>query len=250
MIKELAQLITSYDKIVIFTGAGISTESGIADFRSPGGVWDRYQPVYFQEFLSSHKARKRYWVMKKEMFNEIANAKPNDAHKAIVQLEKIKKFFYIITQNIDGLHQDAGNPPDKIIEIHGTNREVICLKCGEIYSPKTIQERLLNGIDVPQCDKCDGFLKPNTISFGQSIPVERLALAEKCSKDCNVFIVIGSSLVVQPASLFPVYAKQNNAKLVIINNTETPHDSIADLVIREKSGVVLKDTMQIVMDAN
>ena len=248
MIKEFADLIIGSHKIVVFTGAGISTESGIPDFRSPGGVWEKYQPVYFDEFLKSHDARKRYWLMKKELFKDIDNAKPNEAHKAIVQLEGTGKLFSIITQNIDGLHQDAGSSPDMIIEIHGTSREVICLECGKLYSPKNIYERLQNGLDVPQCDDCDGFLKPNTVSFGQSLPVEKLALAEKYSSECDLFIVIGSSLVVQPASFFPVYAKQGKAKLVIVNNTETSHDSIADLVIRERAGKVLSETMRIVVE--
>ncbi|MGR3177284.1 MAG: SIR2 family NAD-dependent protein deacylase [Candidatus Anammoxibacter sp.] len=247
MFKKFADLIIGSHKIVVFTGAGISTESGIPDFRSPGGVWERYQPVYFDEFVKSHDARKRYWLMKKELFKDIDNAKPNKAHKAIVQLEGMGKLYSLITQNIDGLHQDAGSSPEKIIEIHGTNREVICLECGKLYSPKNIYERLQNGQDVPQCDDCDGFLKPNTVSFGQSLPVEKLALAEKYSSECDLFIVIGSSLVVQPASFFPVYAKQGKAKLVIVNNTETPHDSIADMVIRERAGKVLSETMRTVL---
>lgn len=220
---------------VVFTGAGISTESGIADFRSPGGVWSRYRPVMYQDFVASREARQRYWAMKKEAHAEFAGARPNSAHRALADLEKEGKLRAIITQNIDGLHQDAGS--EKVLELHGTARHVICLGCPRRYTAEEIIRRMdEEGIDVPICDDCGGPLKPATISFGQNLPVDVLAESEQLCRECELFLALGSSLVVQPAAGLPALAKQRGACLVIINRDETPLDSIADHVIRTPIG--------------
>ncbi len=236
-IKQLAKLLKNANNVVAFTGAGISTESGIPDYRGTGGVWKRYQPVYFDEFVASHDSRCEYWRRKKELYESFTQGKPNKAHLALAELERKGKLEMLITQNIDGLHYDAGNK--KVIELHGTNRQVYCLDCLKRYPSEEIFPLLFEGVDVPQCKECGGWLKPATISFGQAMPVEETEQATEFSRRCNLFIAIGSSLSVQPASLMPLYAKQSGAKLAIINFTETQYDSQADIIIREKAGLVL-----------
>jgi NAD-dependent deacetylase len=171
-IETVAELIVGSNRIVVFTGAGASTESGIADFRSPGGIWDKYDPedFYFQRFLTSEEAREKYWAMSAEVYGCLKQAKPNRVHLAIAELEKLDKLECIITQNIDGLHHKAGNSPEKIIELHGTALSVSCLSCGKKYDRDEVQERVRKGVRVPRCDDCGGLLKPDTISFGQAMP--------------------------------------------------------------------------------
>jgi NAD-dependent deacetylase len=224
---------------VAFTGAGISTESGISDFRSPGGVWTKYQPVYFQDFLASEDARRRYWQMRKEGYYEMKCAKPNDGHTALARLEAAGKIIAVITQNIDGLHQDAGS--QRILELHGTNRYCICLKCGERFEADDIQERLEAGLEIPLCNGCGGFIKAATVSFGQSLPTDVLNEAFDLCANTDLMVAIGSSLVVEPAASLPLHAKQNGARLVIINRDETPLDSLADVVIHSSIGPGLKE---------
>ena len=235
----IAEILLAASRVVVFTGAGISTESGIPDFRSPGGVWTRYKPVMYQEFLSDHDARKRYWAMKKEFYMDMDKSKPNAAHEAVAALERLGKLHTLITQNIDGLHQDAGSSPEIVVELHGTNRWVDCLDCSKRYGAADIQKRLAAGEEVPQCGACGGWLKPATISFGQSMPVRETARAQQAAGDCDAFIVVGSSLVVQPAASMPLVAKHSGAQLVIINLDETPMDGMADIVWREKAGTAL-----------
>ncbi len=236
-VKQLAKLLRNADNVVAFTGAGISTESGIPDYRGTGGVWKRYQPVYFDEFVASHDSRREYWRRKKELYEHFTQGKPNKAHLALAELERRGKLEMLITQNIDGLHYDAGNK--KVIELHGTNREVYCLDCERRYPSEEIFPLLFEGVDVPQCKECGGWLKPATISFGQAMPVKETEISCDCSRRCDLFMAIGSSLSVQPASLMPLYAKQSGAKLAIINFTETQYDSLANVLIREKAGLVL-----------
>src|SRR3972149_5646804 len=171
-LKEVAQWIVASKRVVVFTGAGLSTESGIPDFRSPGGVWDRYNPedFYFQNFLASEASREKYWRMATEMYEPIKTAQPNQAHLAIAELEKLGKLDCVITQNIDGLHFKAGNSKEKVIELHGTAMSVSCLNCRKKYDRDEVQERLRKGLKVPYCDACGGPLKPATVSFGQSMP--------------------------------------------------------------------------------
>lgn len=237
--KTFKQHIDDAHKIVAFTGAGISTESGISDYRSQGGIWDRYQPVTIQQFLASGEHRRLYWQRKLALYEENKNAKPNAGHLALVKLEAQGKLKGVITQNIDGLHRLAGTSSKKLLEIHGNNLEVICLDCGEIKPWEHAYERLKKGEAAPQCLKCDGFLKPNTISFGQNLDAAVLATAVEWARDCDLMLAVGSTLVVEPAASLPRLAKQNGAALVIITRSETPLDAIADLKICDSIGQVL-----------
>jgi len=235
LIAKGAQIIKEAQKILIFSGAGMSTESGIPDFRSPGGVWSKYDPsdFYFDKIISSEKAREKYWEMSTEFYDTMKDAVPNRAHLAIRTIEESGKLLAIVTQNIDNLHHKAGNSPERIIEIHGTAFSVSCLSCGKKYDRDDIQERLNSGVKVPYCDDCAGILKPDTISFGQAMPEDKMADALMYARECDLCIVLGSSLVVYPAASVPVHAIQNGARLIIINRDETPLDAEADLVCHE-----------------
>ena len=237
-IDQVAGWILQSNRLVVFTGAGLSTESGIPDFRSPGGVWSRYNPADFdfQNFLSRESSREKYWQMATEMYATIRAARPNAAHRAIYELDRLGKLEVVITQNIDGLHERAGQAPDKIIELHGTALHVTCLQCGKRYDRDQIQQRIAGGIKAPVCDDCRGPLKPATISFGQAMPERETREAFTRSAQADLFLVIGSSLVVQPAASLPLAAKRGGARLVIINRDPTPYDDLADRVIHGQAG--------------
>jgi NAD-dependent deacetylase len=245
LIRQVANLIRQSQKVIVFTGAGVSTESGIPDFRSPGGVWHKYNPedFYYQKFISSEESREKYWQMSREFFEPLKNAQPNAAHRAVVELEKMGKLDCVITQNVDNLHQRAGSSPEKVIELHGTAVSVSCLSCRKKYSREEIQSWLLRGVRVPKCDGCNGILKPDTVSFGQSMPPKETEESFRRARQCDLLIVIGSSLVVQPAASVPLEAKENGAKLVIINRDPTYHDSYADVVIHASAGEVMSKIM-------
>jgi NAD-dependent deacetylase len=245
-VGEVARLIMESEKIVVFTGAGVSTESGIPDFRSPGGIWEKFDPDDFtyQKFISSEESRRKSWMLSKEFYYSIANAEPNLAHLGIVEMERMGRLNCVITQNVDNLHQKAGNSPQKVIELHGTAIWVSCLNCGQRYPRDEIQQMLEDGVGVPKCGSCGGILKQATISFGQAMPQSETAEAERRSRESDLFIVVGSSLVVQPAALMPLFAKQANARLVIINISETPHDRYADIIIRGKAGEIFGRIME------
>jgi NAD-dependent deacetylase len=247
-IIKVSRWIIDSKNLVILTGAGLSTESGIPDFRSPGGVWDRYNPEDFdyQNFMARESAREKYWQMATEMYQTIKPAQPNPAHLAIADLERLEKLDRIITQNIDGLHFKAGNSKEKVIEIHGSTLSVTCQKCGKAYGRDEIQRRLQEGVKVPYCDDCQGPLKPSTISFGQAMPERETREAFAHAGQADLFIVIGSSLVVQPAASLPMVAKKNGARLVIINRDTTPMDSLADLVIHAQAGPTMAHIIQAV----
>jgi NAD-dependent deacetylase len=237
-IERVAEWIVSAKRIVVFVGAGVSTESGIPDFRSPGGVWDKYDPEDFEfgRFLSSEKSRQNYWRMATEMYDSIKNALPNAGHLAIAELERLGKLDCLITQNIDGLHFKAGNSQELVLELHGTALYVTCLGCGKRYERDAIQARFLKEERAPRCEACGGILKPATISFGQAMPERETAEGRRHSESCDLFIVVGSSLVVHPAAAMPVVAKQAGAKLVIVNRDKTACDGIADLIIHDQAG--------------
>lgn len=235
-LSEVQERIANTDKVLGFTGAGISTESDIPDFRSPGGVWSKYRTVYFQEFVANRDDRIEYWRQKVEGWPPMRDAKPNNGHKAFVDLHEQGKLLGVITQNIDGLHQKAGLPDDKLIELHGTTTMASCLTCGDRITMDEAVERVEAGDPCPECDACGGLLKPATVSFGQSMPEDAMERAGALCLECDVFITVGSSLVVQPAATFPVVAKQSGGVLVIINRTETPLDALADLVIHDEIG--------------
>ncbi len=247
-IEEVAQWIFEAKKVVVFGGAGLSTESGIPDFRSPGGVWDKYNPedFYYQNFIANERSREKYWEMATEMYGPMKKAQPNLAHLAIAELEKLGKLDCVITQNIDGLHHKAGNSEERIIELHGTAMYVTCLDCKKRYDRDEIQEWIKKGTKVPYCDDCGGPLKPATISFGQAMPERETEEAYYRSSTCDLFIVIGSSLVVQPAASMPLIAKRSGAKLVIINRDPTPYDDLADLVIHGQAGPTMSGILEII----
>ena len=238
MNQELSQYISEAKNIVIFTGAGISTESGIPDFRGPQGVWKTNTPIYFQDFIGSEEVRKDSWKRKFSGQDIIKKAKPNIGHLAVAEIINKHESAYLITQNVDNLHQDAGVPDDKITEIHGNAHYATCLDCGIRYELNSIKKAFLENETVPYCDSCGGIIKTATISFGQPMPEEGMQIAQRKTLGCDLFITIGTSLVVYPAAGFPKLAKEIGAKLIIINNEPTDFDPIADLVIHEQIGKV------------
>jgi NAD-dependent deacetylase len=245
-IEKVAQWIVHSKRVVVFAGAGLSTESGIPDFRSPGGVWDRYNPedFYFQNFMASEASREKYWQMATEMYEPMKKAQPNLAHLAIADLERLGKLDCIITQNVDGLHHKAGNSEEKILELHGTAMHVACMQCQKRYDREKVQQRWRNGEKAPRCGDCGGPLKPATISFGQSMPERETQESYQRSSACDLFIVIGSSLVVQPAASMPLVAKRNGAKLVIINRDPTSFDDSADMTIHGQAGSIMAGILE------
>jgi len=242
-ISLIARQIAKGGKNIFFTGAGISTESGIPDYRSKGGIWDKFRPVYFDEFMSSKKSRIEYWREKSELYHDLVQAKPNPAHISLVKLHDMGLLESVITQNIDGLHQESGLPDEKVIELHGNTRRVRCMSCSRISSIHNAQKRIEKGDLAPECE-CGGYLKPDTVSFGQAMPVKEVEKATTLSRSCDCFIVVGSTLLVQPAALMPVYAKQSGAFLGIINLSETPCDENCDVLIRGKAGKVLQEIVE------
>ena len=241
MNQELSQYINEAKNIVIFTGAGISTESGIPDFRGPQGVWKTNTPIYFQDFIGSEEVRKESWKRKFTGQDIIKKAKPNIGHLAVAEIINTHQSAYLITQNVDNLHQDAGVPDDKITEIHGNASYASCLDCGIRYELKTIKKDFLANKIAPYCDSCGGIIKTATISFGQSMPEEGMKMAQRKTLGCDLFITIGTSLVGYPAAGFPKLAKEIGAKLIIINNEPTDFDPIADLIIHEQIGKVFSE---------
>ena len=235
-IEEFKSVLKKSKRIVGFTGAGISTESGIPDYRSQGGIWEKFKPVYIDEFLSDESKRLLYWQRKKALWQGIKDAKLSKTHIFFKELYDNGSLLGLITQNIDGLHERSGLPRDVIVNIHGSNLEVICLNCGDITPAHTILDDLNLDNGAPLCSKCSGLLKPNTISFGQNLIPEDLKLAEELALSCDLMIAAGSTLVVQPAASFPLIAKNNGAILAIITKSDTPLDSDADFVFHEKLG--------------
>lgn len=239
-INQTAALIAKAGKVVVFTGAGVSTESGIPDFRSPGGLWSKFDPDDFtiERFLYSPETRKKQWKFLLDG-GTFAQAQPNAAHKAIAWLENIGKLSCVITQNVDNLHQKAGNSPDKVHELHGNMKWLKCLDCFERYPLEDLLARFRETEEVPGCGRCQGILKPDVIFFGESLPTQTLKDATSAASNCDLLIVIGSSLVVYPAAYIPLYAKGGGAKLVIINKAETSYDANADVVIHSGAGAVM-----------
>ena len=235
--QEAAELIINAKKLVVFTGAGISTESGIPDFRSPGGIWSRFDPDDFtyQKFVADPETRRKQWQMLGEG-HLTTMAKPNPAHYAIAELDKLGRLDCVITQNVDNLHQKAGVPDDKVFELHGNMQWAVCLSCGKRYPFEQIKVRLDEGEEIPDCEVCHGMLKPNAVLFGEQLPYEVLQEATHRSSNCDLLIVVGSTLIVYPAAYMPIYAVQAGAKLVIINLSSTPMDREAAVLIRAKAG--------------
>jgi NAD-dependent deacetylase len=235
-LERLQDMIASAKRIVAFTGAGISTESGIPDFRSPGGIWTKYQPIYYDDFVASEEMRREAWRRKFITDETMVKAEPNAGHRALAKLVEQGKMTAIITQNIDGLHQRSGVPERKIIELHGNTTYARCLDCGQRHELAPIRKAFLGKGELPACEKCDGLVKTATISFGQAMPEIQMARAQDETMGCDLFIVLGSSLVVYPAAGFPQIAKRKGAKLVILNREPTDQDDNADLVIHGEIG--------------
>jgi NAD-dependent deacetylase len=242
-VDDVAADILRAKRVVVFTGAGVSTESGIPDFRSPGGIWSKFDPEDFtiHKFLSSSETRKKQWRVLVES-GLLSKAEPNRAHLAIAELEKIGRLDCVITQNIDNLHQKAGNAPELVFELHGNMNRARCLACGAVFPMERALKQLDNG-DEPECEACAGMLKPDVVFFGESLPAQVLHEATRRSKACDLFIVIGSSLVVYPAAYMPAYAKEGGAKLVIINASTTPYDLEADVLVNAGAGGVMEAVM-------
>ena len=245
-IERLQAMIASAKRIVAFTGAGISTESGIPDFRSPGGIWTKYKPIYFDDFISSEEMRRESWMRKFATDDVMLKAEPNAGHRALAKLVEQGRMSAIITQNVDGLHQRSGVPDARVIELHGNATYASCLDCGQRYGLDPIRRAFLDGGNLPICEKCDGIVKTATISFGQQMPEGPMVRAEEETRRCDLFLVLGSSLVVTPAAHFPAKAKQNGARLVILNRDETPLDDVANLVLNAEIGVTLSAAMRAV----
>lgn len=224
--------------VVVFTGAGISTESGIPDFRSPGGVWAKNRTIYFREFQMSAEARFEYWRQKSEMQHEFAVAQPNITHRTLVEWERLGRLRGVITQNIDGLHQQAGS--HQVLELHGTARFVACLSCSWREPADEWGDTFIREQCVPACPACGGLLKHATVSFGQSLPTDVLDMAVEWAGECDLFLALGSSLVVEPAASLPRIARQAGAKLVIVNRDPTPLDNLARMVVNAPLGLFFK----------
>lgn len=242
-IQTLANMISEARNVLIFTGAGISTESGIPDFRSPGGVWTKMQPIMFQDFVASREKRKEAWD---RVYNKTAGwtgASPNAGHFAVKTLVDMGKVKMIVTQNVDNLHQDSGVPDEMVVEIHGNASYAKCLECGQTYSFEGLKPRYEAGEDLT-CEVCEGLLKSATISFGQAMPEEEVMIAQAGAEAADLCIAIGSSLVVYPAAQIPLIAKQTGAKYVILNREETEHDPVADLVINAEIGETLEAVLE------
>jgi NAD-dependent deacetylase len=238
-ISELAQAIAQARRAVVFTGAGISTESGIPDFRSPGGIWTRMAPIDFSDFLASEEARRETWRRRFAMEDTFREARPNRGHRAFAELVRGGTVATVITQNIDGLHQASGIADRRVVELHGNTTYAHCLDCKAHYELDALRRAFERDDTAPICDECGGYVKTATVSFGQAMPVEAMRRAEIETRAADLFIVAGSSLVVYPAAAFPELAKRNGATLVILNREPTGLDGIADLVLNRSIGETL-----------
>ncbi len=237
--EPLADMIEQARRVVVFTGAGISTESGIPDFRSPGGVWSKIKPIYFQDFVADEDQRREAW---QRVFSGAAGwvgAAPNAGHRAVAHLVERGKAAAVITQNVDNLHQASGVPSEQVIELHGNASYAKCLTCAARHELEDLREPFLASEEPPLCTRCGGLLKTATISFGQSMPEEEMVRAEAETLSCDLFLVLGSSLVVYPAAGFPIMARDNGAMLAIVNREPTELDRIANLVLHEEIGPVM-----------
>ena len=245
LVDKVADLIVQAERVAVFTGAGVSTESGIPDFRSPGGIWERFDPDDFtyQKLISRPEARKKWWRIFQER-ELTTDAKPNLAHLAIAELDKLGKLDCVITQNVDNLHQKAGLPDDKVLELHGNMRWVVCLSCGKRYPAEQIRARLDEGEEIPECESCQGILKPDIVLFGEALPEKVFEEASRRSSHADLFMVIGSTLIVYPAAYMPTYAVDSGAKLVIINLSSTPMDKQASVLIKAKAGETMAKVIE------
>ena len=242
-LDALTKLIEQAQRAVVFTGAGISTESGIPDFRSPGGLWEKYKPVMYQDFMASDEAKREYWRQRFARADDMITAEPNRGHRAVEKLVRTGKVSAVITQNIDGLHQRSGVPEEKIIELHGNSTYATCLDCNDRYEVPPIREQFLKDETLPTCTNCGGVVKTATISFGQAMPEDAMRAAQIETLQCDLFLAIGSSLQVYPAAGFPLMAREHGANLVILNRDPTDLDRYANLVLNDEIGPTLGDVV-------
>jgi NAD-dependent deacetylase len=238
-VEALADLLRASKRVVVFTGAGISTESGIPDFRSPGGIWTKMMPINYDAFVASPEARRESWRRRFDMEETWNAVKPNAGHEAVAELARRGKVTHVITQNIDNLHQDSGVPADRVIELHGNTRYAKCLTCSTRLEIADIRAHFEKVGEPPDCKFCGGIIKTATISFGQAMPEKEMELAQRATLACDLMLVLGSSLVVYPAAGFPLLAKRNGARLAIVNREETEQDPFADLVLHSEIGRTL-----------
>jgi NAD-dependent deacetylase len=234
-------LIRGASAVVAMTGAGISTESGIPDYRGPGGVWETQRPPTIGDYLENPETRKAFWRKRLADYPRLAAREPNSGHQALVALERRGTLLAVITQNIDGLHQKAGNSPERVIELHGNAHELRCVSCGRSWPAAVIHERLVAGEEDPPCEACGGVLRSGTVLFGDPLPPEALDQAVAASSACDVMLIVGSSLVVNPAARLPRIARDRGASLIILNRTETALDALADVHILGEAGPTLSD---------
>lgn len=239
--EQLAALLNQSRRSVIFTGAGMSTESGIPDFRSPGGVWSRMKPIYFRDFMASEERRREAWTRAFSGAAGWTGANPNAGHFAVARLVAQGKVRRVITQNVDNLHQASGIADDRVIELHGNAGYATCLICGLRHELADLKRPFIEAGVLPSCRDCGGIVKTATISFGQPMPAGPVALAETAALDCDLFLVLGSSLVVFPAAGLPLMAKRNGAALAIVNREPTDQDRFADLVLHDEIGAVMQE---------
>jgi len=238
-VAALMQLASGRGRFVAFTGAGISTESGIPDYRGPGGVWEQRKPPTIGDYLHNEETRRHYWERRRLDYPTLSSREPNQGHLALARLETMGVLTTVITQNIDGLHQKAGNADDRVIELHGTAHRIRCMTCERLYDAGDIQQRLLAGEPDPPCANCGGVLRSATVLFGESLPREALDRAISAAQECDFMLVVGSSLVVNPAAKLPALAKRQGAAIAIINRTVTAADELADVHILGEAGPTL-----------
>jgi NAD-dependent deacetylase len=246
-LRALIALARLAQQIVAFTGAGISTESGIPDYRGPGGVWERNTPPTLRDFRENLETRQSYWRERRERYPALRDAEPNGGHLALARLERAGLLTHVITQNIDGLHQKAGSNPATTIELHGTAHRVRCLDCGSTWPAERIQTRLLRE-PLPACEECGGMLRAATVLFGESVPEADLRRAISVARSCDLMLVIGSTLLVRPAATIPEIAVRSGAALAIVNNEPTPLDNLTDVVVRSSAGAALTTLASALLD--
>jgi len=239
-LTRLKELLDAANRLVVFTGAGISTESGIPDFRSPGtGLWTKMKPIMFQDFVGSEEVRQQSWARRFDGERPMESAEPNKGHLAVAELVRRGTCTHLITQNVDNLHQNSGVPDEQIIELHGNATYATCLSCTKRYELEALEKQYRAAGNVTPCSDCGGIIKSATVSFGQAMPEREMGIAQGATEACDTFMVIGSSLTVHPAAGFPELAQRLGAKLIILNRDPTPLDGIADLVVHEEIGPAL-----------
>lgn len=243
-LERLCELLSGARRALVFTGAGISTGSGIPDFRGPNGVWKTRQPVYYQEFIASEAARIAYWDFKLESHPVFRDARPGSAHRALVDLERRGRVGLVVTQNVDGLHQAAGTSRERLVELHGTNSEVECVDCGAREPPERCMREFSETRRPPACLRCGGLMKPAVVMFGQMLDMDALGRAQRASEKADLVLALGSSLVVTPAADIPLFGVRRGAPYVIINRGETPHDRLATLRIAADVAEILPRAVQ------